>query len=131
MVDTVILTNNGKALTGNKLGGLDTTNFVQWIGYTNGTTVPVAADTTLVDAESGSRIQLQLASYNTSTNVLTLTFFFGAGQGNENSGAINKVGFFTASSSGTLFAEDKFGTGVTKNAGKELQVTLSVTMTQG
>lgn len=135
MVDTVVLTNVGKALAGNLVGGLNTTDYVQYVGYTNETTAPDVADTSAnwfhAGAESGPRVIIQSASYDTGTNVLTLVFFFGAGQGNENSGAINKVGFFTASTGGTLFIECKFGTTITKTAGKELQVTLNLTVQQG
>jgi hypothetical protein len=129
MADDIKLYNLGMKLAGELLGGLNTVDSITHMGYTNGTTVPNAAHTTLDDAESGPRIVLQSAAYT--HPVLSLVFWMGASQGNENSGSIAKVGFFTASSSGTLFLVDKLNAALSKNSGKELQFTLNLTVAQG
>jgi hypothetical protein len=94
--------------------------FMRYIALGTGAAAASASDTAL-----GTELATRVAGTLTSSgavwqNVAT----FGAG---VNTGAITEAGIFSASSAGTMFARQTFGT-ITKAAGDSLQVTWQITI---
>jgi hypothetical protein len=127
MVDTSVITNNGKKLIGNNMDG--TTNaFVQYLGWTDDSAAVAAADSALTGEDSDPRILPVQTYYTTATNKQSFIYILTAGAGNT-PGTIAKIGLFTDLTSGILFSETLLGSAIVKNSGKEVQVQIDIAIT--
>jgi hypothetical protein len=125
--DHNLITNSGKDFISAQIGSTSTgSNGANYIALSSDSTAPAATDTTLTGEISGSGLDRAIGSYShtAGTNTFTVQKAFTA-SGTVSS--VQKTGLFTASSSGTMMAENTF-TSVNLLSGDQLTITWTITI---
>ena len=129
IVEAYTIQTTGLELVGAKLDG-SSTDYLAYLGWSDDTASPSAANTTLPSEDSSPRILLQSSSW--ASPVQNLIYWMPAAYGNT-PGTIAKVALFTAVTSGTMFNEHLFSTAqtVAKTASKEVLFSFDITIAKG
>lgn len=122
-----LITNEGKDFISAQVGSTSPgSNGANYIALSDDTTAPAATDTILTGELSGNGLDRAQGTYShtAGTNTFTVSNTFTA------SAAVNgvqKTGLFTASSSGTMMAENTFSS-VNLISGDQLTITWTITV---
>ena len=122
-----LITNAGKDFISAQIGSNTTgSNGANYIALTTDATAPAATDTTLTgEINSGGLSRAQgTYAHTAGTNTFTISKTFTASATQTN---VQKAGLFTASSSGTMMAENTF-TAVSLASGDQLTITWTITL---
>lgn len=127
--DHNLITDAGKDFIRQQIGETNSvnigTNGANYIALSSNTASPAASDTTLAGEITGGGLQRSQGAYaEVSTNQFTITKTFTASATHT---AVQKAGLFTASSSGTMMAENTF-TSVSLASGDQLTITWTITL---
>jgi hypothetical protein len=125
--DHNLITNAGKDFITAQIGSTSAdSNGANYVALSSDSTAPEATDTTLTGEVSGSGLEREQGTYSHTggTNTFTIQKTFTA-SGIVDS--VQKTGLFTASSSGTMMAENTF-TSVNILSGDQLTVTWTITI---
>jgi hypothetical protein len=125
--DHNLITNAGKDFISAQIGSTSPgNNGANYIALTTTSITPAAGDTTLAGEITGGGLQRAQGTYAHSNgqNTFTVTRTFTAGQTFTN---VQGAGLFTASSSGTMMAENTF-TAVTLQNNDQLTITWTITL---
>ena len=125
--DHNLITNAGKDFISAQIGSTTTgSNGANYIALSSDSTAPAATDTTLTGEISGSGLDRAQGTYShtAGTNTFTVQEVFTA---SGTVSAIQKTGLFTASSVGTMMAENTFSS-VNLISGDQLTVTWTITI---
>lgn len=122
--DHNLITNAGKDFIATELGGTGTTASAQYIALSSNSTAPAAGDTTLTgEISSGGLARAQgTYSHTPGTDNWTISNTFTATASHT---AVQKAGLFTASSGGTMMAENTFSS-VNLASGDTLNITWTI-----
>jgi hypothetical protein len=125
--DHNLITNAGKDFIAAQLGSTSAaTNGANYIALTTNSTAPAATDTTLGGEITGSGLARAQGAYSHTSGTATYTVsntFTATGTVNN----VQKAGLFTASSAGTMMAENTF-TAVSLAANDQLTITWTITL---
>lgn len=122
-----LITNTGKDFISTQLGSTSpVTNGANYIALSSDSTAPAATDTTLTGEISGSGLGRAQGTYShtVGTNTFTVQEAFTA---SGTVSGIQKTGLFTASSGGTMMAENTFSS-VNLLSGDQLTITWTITI---
>lgn len=125
--DHNLITNAGKDFISAQIGSSSPgANGANYIALSSDSTAPAATDTTLTGEISGSGLDRAQGTYShtAGTNTFTVQKVFTA---SGTVSAIQKTGLFSASSSGTMMAENTFSS-VNLISGDQLTVTWTITI---
>jgi hypothetical protein len=125
--DHNLITNAGLDFISSQIGSTSTgANGANYIALSSDSTAPAATDTTLTGEISGSSLDRAQGTYShtAGTNTFTVQKVFTA---SGTVSAIQKTGLFTASSAGTMMAENTFSS-VNLISGDQLTVTWTITI---
>lgn len=125
--DHNLITNAGLDFISAQVGSTSTgSNGANYIALSSNSTAPAATDTTLTGEISGSGLDRAQGTYShtAGTNTFTVQEVFTA---SGTVSAIQKTGLFTASSGGTMMAENTFSS-VNVISGDQLTVTWTITI---
>ena len=125
--DHNLITNAGLDFISAQIGSTSTgSNGANYIALSSDSTAPAATDTTLTGEISGSGLDRAQGTYShtAGTNTFTVQEVFNA---SGTVSAIQKTGLFTASSGGTMMAENTFSS-VNVISGDQLTVTWTITI---
>jgi hypothetical protein len=125
--DHNLITDAGKDFIAAQLGSTSPgTNGANYIALSSDTGAPAAGDTTLTGEITTGGLARSQGTYahTAGTNTYTITEPFTASATHTN---VQKAGLFTASSAGTMMAENTF-TPVTLNSGDQLTITWTITL---
>jgi hypothetical protein len=125
--DHNLITNAGKDFISTQIGSTTPgANGANFIALSSDTTAPAAGDTTLTGEITGGGLARAQGTYahTTGTNTFTITKTFTATASHT---AVQKAGLFTASSGGTMMAENTF-TSVTLASNDQLTITWTITL---
>lgn len=125
--DHNLITNAGLDFISAQIGSTSTgSNGANYIALSSDTTAPAATDTTLSGEISGSGLDRAQGTYShtAGTNTFTVQKIFTA---SGTVSAIQKTGLFTASSGGTMMAENTFSS-VNLISGDQLTLTWTITI---
>jgi hypothetical protein len=124
-----LITNAGKDFIAQQIGGSSglATNGANYIALSSNTDAPAAGDTTLAGEITTGGLARSQGDYahTNGQNTFTVTETFTASATHSN---IQKAGLFTASSGGTMVAENTFSS-VTLADGDQLTITWTITLT--
>jgi hypothetical protein len=123
--DHNLITSAGKDFIAAQVGGAGGTATAQYIALTNTAITPAAGDTSLSGEISTNGLGRALGTYahTAGTNTFTISKTFTA----TGSQSAQAAGLFTASSSGTMMAENTF-TSVSLAANDQLTITWTITL---
>ncbi len=122
-----LITDAGKDFISAQIGSTTTgSNGANYIALSNNTAAPLAADTTLAGEITGSGLDRAQGTYShtAGTNTFTVQEVFTA---SGTVSDIQKTGLFTASSGGTMMAENTFSS-VNLISGDQLTVSWTITI---
>jgi len=125
--DSNLITNAGLDFISAQIGSTSTgTNGANYIALSSDATAPAVTDTTLTGEISGNGLDRAQGTYahTVGTNTFTVQEVFTA---TGTVSAIQKTGLFTASSGGTMMAENTFSS-VNLISGDQLTVTWTITI---
>jgi uncharacterized membrane protein len=125
--DHNLITNAGKDFISAQLGSTSPgTNGANFIALSSNTAAPAAGDTTLTgEITTGGLARAQgTYAHTTGTSTYTVTNTFTATASHT---AVQKAGLFTASTAGTMMAENTF-TSVSLASGDQLTITWTITL---
>jgi len=122
--DHNLITDAGKDFISTELGGTGTTASAQYIALSSDATAPAATDTTLAGEIGASGLQRAIGAYShtVGTDNWTISKTFTA---TGSLTAVQKAGLFTASSAGTMMAENTFAS-VNLANGDQLTITWTI-----
>lgn len=125
--DHNLITNAGKDFISAQLGSTSpSSNGANYIALTTNSAAPAATDTTLTGEISSGGLQRQQGTYahTNGQNTYTISKTFTANGTHTN---VQKAGLFTASSGGTMMAENTFSP-VSLAANDQLTITWTITL---
>jgi len=126
MVDVVVVTNNGLAITTNRIKGSGTEP--NWVHWGTGVTVAAEANTALVTPRAEARVSGTSTQQTTNTTSDTYQVI-GTLTAASTSAAITEAGLFDASTSGNLYLRATFDP-INVSVGDSIQFTIKVVYDQ-